>query len=368
MSSIKWLKTALLALLLVSVALIGTLASSNRPVGADDLSAGKSTYDKNCQGCHAANGAGAVGPALNKQMSNDTIISHVRNGAGIMPAFPAAAISDAQLQDLIAYIVSLSAAPKPDSNAAEAPKGPIDVPGKLSLGLPEKGIAGKNVSVQATLKKDNGDPISGARVQLLEDTQFFTQGQMVLDESTTDSHGVATFAYDPRQPGTVKLTARYTSDGVKPISEATADINVTKTGNLYIVQAGIKMPAPGPQLALPLSGSQTYQVSVGGPGKVLRLPGGSMSWLMLFVLVLGSVWTTYFFVLYQTFRISREPPQPDHLGQGLFRTAVGIKVGKLGRRFDSLVPTLAMVAIVMIAVTLITVILSGPSTHLSMLP
>ncbi len=334
---------------------------------ADDTSAGKGVYEKNCQGCHGANGAGAVGPALNKPLSNDVITSSVRQGAGIMPAFPQGAIPDAQLQDLIAYVISLSAAPKPESGAVK-PKAPVDVPGTLSLELPDKDTAGKIVSVRATLKKDNGGPISGATVQLLEDTQFFTQGQMLLDDAVTDDHGVATFQYSPREAGTLKLVARYTADGIKPISEVTAEINVIKTGNLYTVQAGIKMPAPGPQLALPLSGNQTYQVSVGGPGKLLRLPGGSMSWLMLFVLVIGSVWTTYFFVLYQVFGISREYQQTDHLGQGLVRTAQGIRVGRLGRGFDSLVPLVGMVVIVVIAITLITVIISGPNTHLSMLP
>lgn len=74
---------------------------------AGDLVAGKAVFDQNCNSCHPGGDKGA-GPALRgRSLSADRIKNQVRNGGGGMPAYPTSAISDQQLNDLVAYVQSL---------------------------------------------------------------------------------------------------------------------------------------------------------------------------------------------------------------------------------------------------------------------
>jgi mono/diheme cytochrome c family protein len=78
------------------------------PVAKDgDVAAGQAVFQQHCEACHPGGGAG-VGPALRGQnLSAGHISTQVRQGAGAMPAFPPERISDQQLNDLVAYVLSL---------------------------------------------------------------------------------------------------------------------------------------------------------------------------------------------------------------------------------------------------------------------
>jgi mono/diheme cytochrome c family protein len=68
---------------------------------------GQQVFMRHCTQCHNG-GAGSLGPALNnKPLPNLLIRLQVRRGLGAMPAFPADKISDAQLDDLVAYLRAL---------------------------------------------------------------------------------------------------------------------------------------------------------------------------------------------------------------------------------------------------------------------
>lgn len=68
---------------------------------------GQQVFMRHCTQCHNG-GAGSLGPALNdKPLPNFLIRLQVRRGLGAMPAFPADKISDAQLDDLVAYLRAL---------------------------------------------------------------------------------------------------------------------------------------------------------------------------------------------------------------------------------------------------------------------
>lgn len=81
-----------------------TSTSSEKPEQGASQS-GKVVYNSTCNACHP-NGKAGVGPAV-IGLSEDTIRTVVRNGKGGMPAFGAGQITDAQLNDLVAYIKSL---------------------------------------------------------------------------------------------------------------------------------------------------------------------------------------------------------------------------------------------------------------------
>jgi mono/diheme cytochrome c family protein len=68
---------------------------------------GEAVFQQHCALCHPG-GEQGVGPSLiTSSATPDQIRTQVRNGAGVMPPFPPSVISDQQLNDLIAYVLSL---------------------------------------------------------------------------------------------------------------------------------------------------------------------------------------------------------------------------------------------------------------------
>jgi len=73
------------------------------------VSAGQRVFaSKPCAGCHGANGQGGVGPKIaGLSLSYAEFSAVVRAGAPPMPAFTPAQVSDAELQQIYAYLRSL---------------------------------------------------------------------------------------------------------------------------------------------------------------------------------------------------------------------------------------------------------------------
>jgi mono/diheme cytochrome c family protein len=73
---------------------------------------------KPCSGCHGANAEGGIGPRLaGTGLSYDQVLLQVRQGGGPMPAFSESQISDQELRQIHAWLVSL-APPTPRPIAA----------------------------------------------------------------------------------------------------------------------------------------------------------------------------------------------------------------------------------------------------------
>lgn len=68
---------------------------------------GQQVFMRHCTQCHNG-GAGSLGPALNdKPLPAFAIRLQVRRGLGAMPGFSTDKISDAELDDLVAYLRAL---------------------------------------------------------------------------------------------------------------------------------------------------------------------------------------------------------------------------------------------------------------------
>ena len=110
-----WFVLGLLALFVIAA----------NSVQAADSAAGKSVYDRLCLPCHGPGGVGASGPAMNSvafgQKFNTAarLRDITRRGASGMPAFGVELITDADLDNLVAYINSL--APQGAATAGVAP-------------------------------------------------------------------------------------------------------------------------------------------------------------------------------------------------------------------------------------------------------
>jgi mono/diheme cytochrome c family protein len=75
------------------------------PAIGGDAQKGKTVYSNmGCAGCHGVAGQGSLGPPL-KGKSASTIKKVVRSGREAMPSFDAASLSDADLENIIAFLV-----------------------------------------------------------------------------------------------------------------------------------------------------------------------------------------------------------------------------------------------------------------------
>lgn len=76
------------------------------------LASGRQVFVTHCQQCHPG-GEGGLGPALNNKPLPDFLIRlQVRQGLGVMPAFDEKEISDAEMEDLLAYLGALKRHPE----------------------------------------------------------------------------------------------------------------------------------------------------------------------------------------------------------------------------------------------------------------
>jgi mono/diheme cytochrome c family protein len=90
-----------------------------------DAAAGKALWDgpnTQCKNCHGANGEGAFGPDLAGRKLTVAQFTHaVRRPWGIMPAFVATQVNDAELANMAAYFESLPAVAQPGKWRFEVP-------------------------------------------------------------------------------------------------------------------------------------------------------------------------------------------------------------------------------------------------------
>jgi putative heme-binding domain-containing protein len=78
---------------------------------AEDLQQAKQAFETRCSTCHGLDGGGAMGPNIQGipfRLGADVVANIVKNGlSGGMPAF-AGQMSDAQIQQVVAYLLSLT--------------------------------------------------------------------------------------------------------------------------------------------------------------------------------------------------------------------------------------------------------------------
>ena len=76
-----------------------------------DVEAGKQTFEQRCSACHGLDGGGAMGPNIQgipMRIGAPIVANTIKNGVtGAMPAF-AGQLTDAQIQQLIAYLLTLT--------------------------------------------------------------------------------------------------------------------------------------------------------------------------------------------------------------------------------------------------------------------
>jgi mono/diheme cytochrome c family protein len=111
----KAVKTILALPMLAAIIVIGACGAIRHsepvagPMALNDPSVkrGKTLFDSYCYKCHTA-GEGGMGPIINdKPLPRFLMRFQVRHGLGTMPAFSEKQISDAELEDILDYLVAL---------------------------------------------------------------------------------------------------------------------------------------------------------------------------------------------------------------------------------------------------------------------
>jgi hypothetical protein len=115
----------------------------------------------------------------------------------------------------------------------------------------------------------------------------------------------------------------------------------------YTPEAGMKLPSAGPEVFVG-PGAHGLNELGDAPTFAIRLPGGLISWLLLFVAIVLLIWGTYFRVMYQVFRI----PVRQEINETDTRS----------------VPLIGMLLVFAIGVFLVLKLISGPSSHLHLMP
>lgn len=322
-------------------------AGLKNPFPWDDASAqaaGKQVYQQYCLGCHGITGSGHPRADFSTQdypqrleATPDLyywILTEGKMEQG-MPPFKSS-LSDEQRWQSLTYIWSLGKA----STVTPAP-GPLET-GLLQLNSARQIEAGQPLTMSAILLDKAGKPIPGVTVAFFTSENFFTTGLMSIGDATTDDQGVAIFTFVPRRAGSTRLVARYGG------SEASATALVTETDKvLYRTEAGIRLPTAGPEI---LIGPRTATEPTEGqaPTSALRLPGGLLSWLWLFVMALALIWGTYFRVMYQVLRIPA------------YRRSGGLNL--------RLVPQIGLLIIALIGILMVLMVITGPYSHFHLSP
>jgi mono/diheme cytochrome c family protein len=91
--------------------LFAWVSTASTPALVQQQDAGKAVFARVCESCHGPAGAGGQGPALvpfKKDLPE--LIAIVRQGVGLMPAIPRSEMSDAEIEQVHAYLKSLTTA------------------------------------------------------------------------------------------------------------------------------------------------------------------------------------------------------------------------------------------------------------------
>jgi hypothetical protein len=126
-------------------------------------------------------------------------------------------------------------------NAVTAHAAPL----RVSIASATNTVVGQPSNVTATLvSPDTGMPMSGVNVTFLAHATFGkVDGFMEVGQAVTNSQGIASVSFTPRETGTEAIEVSYVPATGAKAETATGTINVSGTAStLYVQTAGIQVP------------------------------------------------------------------------------------------------------------------------------
>lgn len=114
----------------------------------------------------------------------------------------------------------------------------------IALTVPEQATVGSSVNLEAHLTDASGQPVAQRLITFYIPATFLAgaTGLMRIGDATTDDQGVAVLPYVPKRDGATDVIAEYKGDSLHAYSQTTATTNVSGDVQLYVSQAGLKVP------------------------------------------------------------------------------------------------------------------------------
>lgn len=106
-------------------------------------------------------------------------------------------------------------------------------------------VVGQPDTLSATLvSPDTGQPLSGINVTFLAHASFGkVNGFVEVGQAATNSQGIASVSYTPRDPGSQAIEVSYVPTTGAPAQTTTTNIDVSGAASqMYVQTAGIHMP------------------------------------------------------------------------------------------------------------------------------
>lgn len=125
----------------------------------------------------------------------------------------------------------------------------------LELQMPEQATLGDEVEVTALLRDASGRPVPRATIILWNSSEFLSVGGAItLGEAMTDAQGRVVFSYEARTEESITLNAYFPGDSRYSGAQASAEMSVQGSAQLYQSTAGIQVPGLGVWLLVGLLG------------------------------------------------------------------------------------------------------------------
>ncbi|TAK57082.1 MAG: hypothetical protein EPO22_12790 [Dehalococcoidia bacterium] len=118
-------------------------------------------------------------------------------------------------------------------------------PLQVSIASATNPVVGQPGEISATLvSPDSGKPMAGVNVTFLAHATFGKMdGFMEVGQGVTNSQGIASISYVPRQPGDQAIKVSYAPAPGAKTEEASGTISVAgASSQLYVQKAGIQVP------------------------------------------------------------------------------------------------------------------------------
>ncbi len=171
----------------------------------------------------------------------------------------------------------------------------------IRIGAPAKLELGQRATIQVVLVDSAGKPIAKARVLFISPLTFLNRsGDVVVAQTITNKEGQAIIEYETRSAGAITLSAEFRGDERYAPSNATVQINVTGSEQLYVEHVAVHIPGLNtppfinPMISVSPGSGEAFYIAALWPAMT-----GCPIAAMLIV-----VWSLYIFVAVLIFRVA----------------------------------------------------------------
>ncbi|MBI3680398.1 MAG: Ig-like domain-containing protein, partial [Acidobacteria bacterium] len=178
----------------------------------------------------------------------------------------------------------------------------------IRIGAPASLEAGQRAVIQAVLVDSAGKPIAKALIAFTSPAAFLNNsGDAVVATAVTNKGGQAVIEYEARSAGRLTLKAEYRGDERYAPAQASAQLNVSNSEQLYVEYVAVRIPGLNtPPFVNPWASTRPGS---GVTFYIAALWPAMTGWPIAAVLIV--VWSLYVFVAVMFFRVAAGSGAPQ---------------------------------------------------------